>query len=261
MHGMTAIAAAAAAYGDSLQALLALGENLDEADWPRSTQCPLWTVADIYAHILGPEQWAAEGAPAYTESTQEFIDSHVAQRRGTPPAALLAELRDLLVVRLKQLSEAEKQPTVFIPLLHKVGPHEVGLRYRVFDLWTHEQDIRAAVGRPGGLDSAGARIAQELLMLSLPRAVAKVAAVPAGTTVRLTVTGELPFDVAIQVDDAGRGTVTAPGPGADLRLTMPWSAYARLGAGRGTPAEYAVEVAGPAAALADRVLPALNVAP
>jgi hypothetical protein len=98
-------------------------------------------------------------------------------------------------------------------------------------------------------------------MLSLPRAVAKVAAVPPGTTVRLTVTGELPFDVAIQVDDAGRGTVTAPGSDADLHLTMPWSAYARLGAGRGTAAEYAVEVAGPAAALADRVLPALNVAP
>lgn len=127
MLGMTAIAAAAAAYGESLQALLTLGEELAEADWPAPTQCPQWTVADIYAHIIGPERWLADGAPAYTEATQEFIDSHVAERRGTPPAALLAELRDLLVVRREQGRGAVDEYAVAVagpaaPLAQRVLP-------------------------------------------------------------------------------------------------------------------------------------------
>ena len=114
------------------------------------------------------------------------------------------------------------------------------------------------MNRAGNLATDSARITQELLVQSLPRSIAKVAAVPAGSTVRITITGDLPADVAVAVDANARGAVVLPGAAADLHLRLDWAAFARLGAGRGTPADYAVEVAGPAASLAPRVL---NVAP
>jgi uncharacterized protein (TIGR03083 family) len=259
MPGMSSISAVAEAYGQSLQALVTLGEQLDEPDWSTPTQCPLWSVADIFAHIVGPEEWLAAGAPAYDAPTPRWIDSQVTARRGQTPATLLADLRAILPVRLKQLSQAHEQPTVFIPMLHADGPHELGLRFRVFDLWTHEQDVRVAVGRPGNLATDSARVAQQLLIGALPRGVAKVAAAPPGSTVRITMTGELPADVAVAVDENGRGALTGAGP-ADLHLAMKWEAFARLGAGRGAVADYEVSVDGDAE-LAQRVLAALNVAP
>lgn len=173
----------------------------------------------------------------------------------------MADLRAVTGVRREQLTHAEDQAEVFIPRLRAYGPHELGLRLRVFDLWTHEQDVRQAVNRPGNLATASARITQELLLQSLPRSVAKVAAMPPGSTVRFTILGELPADVAVAVDSAARGALVTADAAADLRLVLDWAAFARLGAGRGTPADYAVEVAGPAAAMAQRVLTALNVAP
>jgi uncharacterized protein (TIGR03083 family) len=257
---MSAIMEAAIAYGRSLQSLLTLAEQLDEADWAAPTQCPLWSVADIYAHIIGPEVWFAGGAPAYDVTTQQFIDSHVAERRGRRPAELVAELRDVLVVRRKQLDEADKQPTVFIPRLRAYGPHELGLRMRLFDLWTHEQDVRVAVSRPGGLDTDSARLAQDLLIQSLPRSIAKVAAAPPGSRVRITILGEQPADVAVAVDDAGRGALIPAPDDAGLHLTMAWETFGRLCAGRGAVSDYDVDISGDPG-LAQRVLTALNIAP
>lgn len=261
MPAMSAIAAVAAAYGESLRAFILLGEHLEDNEWVAPTQCPMWSVADIYAHIIGPEEWIAEGGLPYDGPTQEWIDTHVTARRGRSGAALMADLRAVVGVRQEQLADAESQAEVFIPRLRAYGPHELGLRFRVFDLWTHEQDVRQAVNRAGNLSTASARITQELLLQSLPRSVAKVAAVPPGSTVRFTIQGELPADVAVAVDSAARGALVLPGAAPDLHLVLDWDAFARLGAGRGTPADYPVEVAGPAASLAPRVLTALNVAP
>lgn len=261
MPAMSGVAALASAYEQSLQAFVLLGDQFDEAEWQAPTPCPTWSVADIYAHIVGPEKWFAEGGSPYEGSTQEWIDSHVDAYRGYPAEALMAELRAVIGVRRQQLAEAETQPTVFIPLFHAYGPHEIGLRFRLFDLWTHEQDVRVAVKRPGNLATPSARTAQEILISSLPKSIAKTAGAPPGSTVRLTVRGELPFDVAVAVDESGKGAFVPAGD-ADLHLTMDWADFARIGAGRGEVGDHAVEVAGPAAAeLGPRVLGALNVAP
>jgi uncharacterized protein (TIGR03083 family) len=253
------IAAVAAAYQQNLTALLALGEQLDADAWNRPTECPLWSVKDVYAHIAGVEAWSAQGSPAYREPTQDFIDAQVAARREHAPAALLAEFRDVAGVRQKQLDEAENQPTMFIPILRADGPSELGLRLRVFDLWTHEQDIRLAVDRPGNLATESARIAQGVLVQTLPRSVAKAAEAPPGSSVRLTVTGDLPIDVMVAVDAEKRGALVPPGD-CDAHLTMTSESFARLGAGRGMVADYDIAVAGDEA-LARRVLASLNVAP
>ena len=47
------------------------------------------------------------------------------------------------------------------------------LRNRPLDVWMHEQDIRRAIGRPGGMDSAAAKHTADYLADSLPLVVAK----------------------------------------------------------------------------------------
>jgi uncharacterized protein (TIGR03083 family) len=250
----------AAACVRSLETLLQLGEQLTPADWERPTACPLWRVADIYAHVNGVEAWLAAGGTPYEMSTQDFIDTHVAGRRDQAPTDLLAELRALSVVRREQLSSLEGTPAVFIPVLRAHGPMEVALRFRVFDLWTHEQDVRTAVNRPGNLGGPPAEIVRDILLTTLPRAVAKIAGAPPSSAVQFVVTGDVPLDVAVIVTADGRGSLGPAPADPAVRLAMSWEAFTRLSAGRGGVDDHRVDVVGDQE-LAARILPALNVAP
>ena len=53
----------------------------------------------------------------------------------------------------------------------------------------HEQDVREALERPGGLDTGAAALAVSVLFAALPRLVAKDAAVEPGNAVVLDLTG------------------------------------------------------------------------
>lgn len=251
----------AIACADSLAALVKLGAYLDDALWSARTECPAWTVGDIYAHVVGVEQWLAEGAPAFTEPTQEFIDSHVTARRGRARQEVLHELGALLSIRRDQLTDLPE--LIFAPFLRRLVPAELALSLRAFDLYTHEQDVRRAIGRPGHLGGHGGEVVRNLLLLSLPKAVAKGAGAPAASTFRITALGEASFDAAVHVDGAGRGSLTwpwQPGHATTTHVTLSWEAFARLGAGRGARTDHEILITGDPD-LAERVLSHLNVAP
>ena len=76
------------------------------------------------------------------------------------------------------------------------------LRNRPLDVWMHEQDVRRAVGLPGGLDSAPARHTADYLTESLDMVVGKRVAPAPGTTVVLEVAGSPAR--AVTVGDDGR---------------------------------------------------------
>lgn len=253
--GMTTPSRAALACGQSLTVLAELGERLDDEQWQRPTDCPEWTVGDIYAHVAGLEQWVAEGPAPYDGEMQKFIDLQVAQRSGMSRRQILDELRALIPVREGQLAQTPEQ--IYQPLLRRDVPAELFLEMRVFDLWVHEQDIRAAAGMPGGLSTLSAEVVRDMMVASLPRAVAKKAAAPAGSSVRLVVTGELPFDVTVVVGADGRASIGSS-EAPDARLSLDWAAFNRLASGRG--GGYPVEIEGDRE-LAGRVLAGLNIAP
>src|SRR5262249_9921790 len=93
---------------------------------------------------------------------------------------------------------------------------------RVFDAWAHEQDIRRATGRHGGLDSPAAKVTCQFLTKALPNMVRR-AGLPEGTVVRVEVTGPLRIEQTI-----GEGR-----PGMTLR--MDWETFVRLAWGRVHP--------------------------
>ena len=74
----------------------------------------------------------------------------------------------------------------------------------------HEQDVRRAVGLPGGMDSAAAQHTADYLSEAFGFVVGKKVAPPAGTTAVLAVEGS-PV-VAVEVDESGRGQRLAEVP-------------------------------------------------
>lgn len=110
------------------------------------------------------------------------------------------------------------------------------MRLRAFDVWIHEQDLRAALGVPGNWDAPGAHVARDLLLSGLPKVVAKGAGAPPNTAVVLDVHGELEFLRTVRVDATGRATLDpTPSLGPAVSLSLDWETYVRLAAGRVRP--------------------------
>jgi uncharacterized protein (TIGR03083 family) len=100
----------------------------------------------------------------------------------------------------------------------------------------HEQDLRAALGRPGNLDSPGAQVARDVLLAALPDIVAVRAQAPRSSAIVFDVHGPVEFLRTIRVDIQGRGTLeTAPALGPAATLSLDWETFVRLACGRVTP--------------------------
>ena len=113
---------------------------------------------------------------------------------------------------------------------------EHAMRNRSFDVWVHEQDLRATLGRPGNLDSPGAYVVRDVLLAALPRVVAKDAGAPANSAVVFDIHGPVEFLRTVRVDAEGNGKVDgAPSLGPAATLTLDWETFYRLACGRVTP--------------------------
>ncbi|MBB5871034.1 uncharacterized protein (TIGR03083 family) [Allocatelliglobosispora scoriae] len=251
----------AAVCTEGLRSLVKLGARLDDEHWAAATDCPQWSVGDIFAHIVGIEQWREAGGIPFTGPLQEWIDAPVEARRGRPRQEVLDELSALVAARDEQCAALPVE--AFAPAMGRMVPTEFALSLRVFDLFTHEHDIRGAIGRPGSMGGRSAEIVRNLLLQSLPKTVVKDAGAEPGSGIRFTVIGDVPLDAAVHVAADGRGSLSAPwrpGPPTTAHATMSWQAFARLGAGRGSRADHEILITGDGA-LAERVIAHLNVAP
>jgi uncharacterized protein (TIGR03083 family) len=258
---MSSVYREVAAWRHAVESVLALGRLLSDPEWATPTECPRWTVKDVYAHLIGGERWMADGHPEPTEGFEAWAAAPVLARRDATPAAILDELREVYELRLLQLERDAVDPSRPAHLVTgQPTTLDVLLRARVLDVWAHEQDIRRAVGRPGNLASPAAAVAGDVMVTQLPRIVARSAKAPPGSTVRLTTTGEVPVDVAVAVDRTGRGALVVPGRTADAHLRLSWESYTRLSCGRGARADHDVRITGDRA-LAERVLAHLAVTP
>ena len=97
--------------------------------------CPGWTVKDVYAHLAGG---AADVLAGNLEglATPPWTAKHVADRSDHSLNQILAEWAKTG----PKLEEA----------LRAIG--DAGTERIVVDVWSHEQDVRGAVGKPGSRD-------------------------------------------------------------------------------------------------------------
>lgn len=232
------------------RSLIELCEPLTEEEWKRPTGCPGWSVQDNVAHLIdyearalgrpGPEGGAG-GGPHIKNPLGESNEVGVEHRRGRTGAEVLAELREVTAARagqLRRLTPEDLGREVITP----AGPGTAAdmLRLRVMDTWSHEQDIRRAVDRPG--HDRGPAVDETVAYLAgfLPIIVAKRAGAPDGSVVVFEI-GDA-HRVAVEVAGGrGRPLDAVPDTWA-ARLTMPAPTFDALACGRtDAPADVVVE--------------------
>jgi uncharacterized protein (TIGR03083 family) len=211
-----------------------VGSTLSQAEWKLPTECPGWTVQDVVSHLIGfelalmgepePEHELPDGLDYLRNDTMRRLELPVDLRRSRPGSAVLAEFSAVIDRRLRQLRElaASGADPEVDSLIWGPRPLSKLMPTRVFDAWAHEQDVRRATGRHGGLDSPAAQATRQFLTRALPHMVSK-AGLPTGTAVRFEVTGPVRIEQ----------TVGAGQPQLVLRLD--WETFVRLACGRVHP--------------------------
>ncbi|SDP57854.1 TIGR03083 family protein [Pedococcus dokdonensis] len=247
------LAGLVAAYQQTTQAVVDLGHSCSEADFALPTACPGWTVKDQIAHVVGMESWLHTGrvpqveVPDYDHLRHEagqFVEREVELRRPVAAAKVVAELETVAAQRVAQFTAPGVTLDTVVRGAWGPAPLHRSLPTRILDIWTHEQDIRQALGRPGDLDSGGAAVFMDLLFASLPRLVAKSAQVPPGNVVIIESTGPVQGRAGVWVesqdDGKPRGIPLFSGIAHDgdpddvfTTITLSTDALTRRAAGRG----------------------------
>ena len=239
-------------WHEAAEAIIALAAELDDADWARQTDCTEWTVKDVLAHVAHletelchTEQNTYDGGGG-TDVASSYTAIGVAARRDRTPAELVAELASAVELRASRLADLPDDPAAPAP----VTPGGVAwswdtlLRNRSVDVWVHEQDIRRAIGRPGGLDSTGAHVAVMTFSFAMPYVLGKKVKPPALSTVRWNVTGETPLELVVRVGEDGRASAIETLDEPSVTLTMSTEAFTVLTAGRRTPDQLDITIEG-----------------
>lgn len=248
-------------------------EGLPAGAWDLPTDCPGWTVRDQLSHVIGIERELLGEAPPPAAPARPHVkndfgtrnEAWVDARRDRPGPDVLREFREVTARRLDVLDSLP--PAAFDEIgWSPVGqvPYRVFMEVRAFDSWVHEQDVRRAVGRPGGLGGAGESITLGRMVGAMGYVVGRKVGPSDGTVVVWRISGRIEREVVV-VMEGGRGTVlAAPPPEPTVVLTLDPDTFWRLSCGR-TTADEALAVGDVAlsgdAALGRRVLEAMAVTP
>ncbi|MFJ9244447.1 maleylpyruvate isomerase family mycothiol-dependent enzyme [Streptomyces sp. NPDC101776] len=235
------------AWTHSIEAISELVTPLAEGEWNRRTPCPGWSVRDVVSHVIGLDnEMLGDPRPIHTlprdlyhvtNEHQRYMEMQVDVRRHHTAPEMTSELEYTIIRRNRQLRNESREPgrTVRGHVSTEVTLEE-SMRTHAFNIWVHEQDLRAALGRPGNLDSPGAHIARDVLLAALPKVVAEDSGAPRSSAVVFDVHGPVEFLRTIRVDIQGRGTLeTVPALGPAATLILDWETYVRLACGRVTP--------------------------
>ena len=272
------LAAVVDAYAQTVRSVIDLGRTMRPGDEALPTDCPGWTVLDQVAHVASTEAMVA-GEPEpdidvshHTHVRHAFgerIERYVESRRGRELGEVLDELEERLEERLRVYHSgpewAEKRVT------GPFGATTLGalLEVRIFDIWVHEQDIREALRRPGGLDTPAAAHAMAQLFAALPRIVARTAAIEPGNAVVIDLTGPTVGRAGARVEEQDGKAVGLPlftggheehPDVVTTSLTMSTQVAGRLAGGRRAPEDVHVVVHGDED-VARRVLASLAITP
>jgi uncharacterized protein (TIGR03083 family) len=144
--------------------LLALLRNLADDEWsaPVGPAFPDWSVQDLAAHLassealLAIELGADPFAPESETQADERAHAAVARHRRLAPSDTLAELNEVYgLVHTAIAALGADASTRIVQWFGLDLSLDVALTQRSFEIWTHADDIRAAIGLdavppPGG---------------------------------------------------------------------------------------------------------------
>jgi uncharacterized protein (TIGR03083 family) len=252
---------------------VALLRQLDTADWAKPTDLPGWNVRYVAAHLAHLESELA-GNPQKQVDVPEapHIKSPMSVFTESGPLARADWTTDQIIDEIE--SSAAKRAGALRAMM-PVDPTAPGdgfaavvgwdwatlLSNRVLDQWMHQQDIRRAVDKPGGLAGPGGAHALATFSRSIPYVVGKRVSPPPGSTIVLDVTGEHPATLAAAVGEDGRAARLDGAP-ADptVRISMDFETFIVLSGGRRTPDQVTATVTGDTA-VGNAIVASLAVTP
>ena len=223
------------AVEDVLDRVIEIGRSTAESQADLPSDCPGWSVRDLFAHIVGLGQ-LLEGAPVPQvdlpdlDHVESDLDRHmegpVHIRRHLPLVAIVDELagfKPRRLAHLRDLANSDGDPEVIPPFGDPRALSAV-LPVHLVDIWSHEQDIRRALGidiqtdTPAGLFCLSRTL--EVWAALLPRKVEGL-----GAELVVTVAGREPEARSITIE-LGEG-------GQPLGLSGSAASLTRAGFGRG----------------------------
>lgn len=224
---------------------IALVESLDDHDWLRPVPwTPLWTVADLVAHVGGGQSQlngtpqppaAAWSVPDDTQPYDVAMAPAVAARRDWTPRQRIDELASAARDQIEALANVTDWDA---PTDSPAGPTtQDGLfKVRAFDVWVHLQDLRDALGADveAADPSPGAAAAAQWVLRYLPWMFVKRAGAAEGATMRVTVDDPVGFDDVLEVRNGRAGWNSHADPEDCLVRATP-AALTLLTCGRGSP--------------------------
>lgn len=246
-------------WWQAVEDFTAVLEQVPAEQWTTPTDLAGWDVRACAAHtahlesILAghPEETADVGEPPHVTGFMGlYTEIGVVNRRDRSPEQIIGEIREVTSARQAQLiADPPTDGSTAPPVVFGGVPWtwEVLLRNRPLDIWMHEQDVRRAVGLPGGLDSRPAQHTTDYLTESFGFVLAKKAGAAPGTTAVLDVAGSptVAFTVTQQPDGKVRGERLPVVPAtATVTLRTDRESFIVLAGGRRAPAEGAVTIEG-----------------
>lgn len=216
--------------------------GLTAEQWALPTPCPGWTVADIVAHtidldsmvigVIGPEHepdW--DRLPHVRTPSHQLTERGVDQRRGTPPAVLLAQM----LVAANNLTDflSTGSAVINVPWFQGELTNERFFGMRAFDIWIHDLDVRIAVGLPLNFTSNPAKNAANRMLKALPFIWGKKIGVPHGESLEIVFTGpDIDGTICVATDADGKAAF-APDPiGEVTHIEISWSDFVNGFCGR-----------------------------
>jgi uncharacterized protein (TIGR03083 family) len=231
--------------------------TLDADDWAKPTDLPGWNVRYIAAHLAHLESDLAGNpqtqvdvpeAPHIKGPMNVFTESGPLARADWSTDAIIDELESSAAKRDAMLrTMMPLDPTAPGDGIAVMAGWDWAtlLSNRVVDLWMHQQDIRRAVDRPGGLAGPGGAHTLAVFSRSIPYVLGKRVAAPPGTTVVVDITGEHQATLAATVGDDGRAARLDEAPDVPTtRIGMDFETFIVLSGGRRTPEQVSATVTG-----------------
>jgi uncharacterized protein (TIGR03083 family) len=215
---------------------------LTEERWRTPTDLPGWDVKDVVSHIIGVESFMlGRPLPDHTPPDATHVRNEMAKfnevavdyRRSKTGEEVLQEFRDVTAERLRMLRSWDEEDfgaESWTP----IGPGKARdvLSTRLMDCWVHEQDIRRALGEPGGLEGDVAAHSFNRLSGGMPYVVGKKVGPPDGTTVLFEVSGRTAHPFAVGMSE-GRGALLEDLPeDPSCTLSMDLETFCCLACGR-----------------------------
>jgi uncharacterized protein (TIGR03083 family) len=216
--------------------------GLTPQQWATPTECPGWDVRDNISHLIAienkllglPDDPPLTDYPAHVKNAVgRFNENSIELRRPRPGAEVLAEFTAVTDKRLEQLR------AMSVEALDLVGwspigdiPYRQFMTVRLFDSWSHEQDIRRALDRPGHLTGPVVDAVLAWHARSLGFIVGKKAGAPEGAVVVFDVTGPTAAKYAVAVRDGRASVIDEPATAPTATLTLDTEAFIALLGGR-----------------------------